>query len=149
LLAAAVLAQLGACNSSTDAQRADVGSTAPGFVTRDLDGNRVRLRDYRGQTVLLNFWASWCVPCRKEFPLLAQVDKRENVAVLGVIYHDTDANARKFIAEHGGTWPGLRDDGSIARAYRVGPGIPATIVIDADGKVTRRVLGELRSTSLQ
>jgi thiol-disulfide isomerase/thioredoxin len=135
---------LSAC-SSGGASRADVGETAPLFATRDLAGERVRLRDFRGQTVVLNFWASWCIPCRKEFPLLAQVDERQNVAVLGVIYNDADDNARRFMAEHGGTWPGLKDDGKIARAYRVGPGIPATIVIGPTGKVTKRILGELRS----
>jgi thiol-disulfide isomerase/thioredoxin len=93
----------------------------------------------------LNFWASWCIPCRREFPLLARVDARENVAVLGVVYNDTEAHARQFMDEHGGTWPGLVDDGQIARAYRVGPGIPATIVINPDGKIRRRNLGEIRS----
>jgi thiol-disulfide isomerase/thioredoxin len=143
LLVAALV--LSACSSSGGTPRADVGETAPLFATRDLAGERVRLRDFRGQTVVLNFWASWCIPCRKEFPLLAQVDERQNVVVLGVIYNDADDNARRFMSEHGGTWPGLKDDSKIARAYRVGPGIPATIVIGADGKVTKRILGELRS----
>ncbi len=142
---AVALALLCCACSGSDTPRAAVGERAPGFTTRDLDGKSVALRDYRGQTVLLNFWASWCVPCRKEFPLLAQLDARPDVAVLGVIYNDSPANARKFIAEHEGTWPGLVDDGQIARAYRVGPGIPATIVIDAEGVVVRRQLGEVRS----
>jgi cytochrome c biogenesis protein CcmG, thiol:disulfide interchange protein DsbE len=134
-----------ACGGGSDTPRAAVGETAPGFTTRDLEGESVTLRDYRGQTVVLNFWASWCVPCRKEFPLLAQLEARSDVAVLGVIYNDSADNARQFIATHGGTWPGLVDDGQIARAYRIGPGIPATIVIDEDGVVTKRQLGEIRS----
>jgi thiol-disulfide isomerase/thioredoxin len=142
LLALAVC--LGACTSG-GTSRAEVGEIAPLFASRDLAGERVRLREFRGQTVVLNFWASWCIPCRKEFPLLAQVDARENVTVLGVIYQDSDDNARRFMAEHGGTWPGLRDDGKVARAYRIGPGIPATIVIGPDGKITKRILGELRT----
>jgi cytochrome c biogenesis protein CcmG/thiol:disulfide interchange protein DsbE len=93
----------------------------------------------------LNFWASYCLPCRKEFPLLAEVEALPDVVVLGVIYNDSAANARKFIADHGGTWPGLVDDGQIARAYRIGPGIPATIVIDPKGVVVKRRLGEIRS----
>jgi thiol-disulfide isomerase/thioredoxin len=106
------------------------------------------LRSYRGQTVVLNFWASWCIPCRHEFPLLAKIDARPHVAVLGVVYgNDSLTNARKFMTEHDGTWPGLVDDGQIARAYRVGPGIPATIVINPDGKIRRRNLGEIRSIS--
>jgi cytochrome c biogenesis protein CcmG/thiol:disulfide interchange protein DsbE len=142
LVALAVL--LGACTSGSS-HSADVGKVAPTFATRDLDGAAVRLVSYRGQTVVVNFWASWCVPCRREFPLLASIDKRDDVAVLGVVYNDSAANARAFMASHGGTWPGLKDDGSIARAYRVGPGVPATIVIGPDGKVVVRHLGELRS----
>jgi peroxiredoxin len=144
--AALTLAFLAACNGNS-ASHADVGDTAPGFATRDLDGNAVALRDYRGQTVVLNFWASWCIPCRHEFPLLARIDARPNVVVLGVVYNDTQAHARKFMTDHEGTWPGLVDDGQIARAYRVGPGIPATIVINPDGKIRRRNLGEVRSIS--
>ncbi|HUR76524.1 MAG TPA: TlpA disulfide reductase family protein [Acidimicrobiales bacterium] len=132
------------CSGSDESSRAEVGDTAPGFVTRDLAGARVRLRDFRGETVVLNFWASWCIPCRREFPLLADVDATDDTVVLGVVFNDTVDNARSFMADHGGTWPGLRDDGSIARAYRVGPGIPATIVIGPDGKVRRRILGEIR-----
>ncbi len=135
---------LAACTSSPSSH-ADVGDAAPAFETHDLAGKTVRLADYRGQTVVLNFWASWCIPCRHEFPLLAQVDARPSVAVLGVVYNDSAGNARKFMAEHDGTWPGLVDDGQIARAYRVGPGVPVTVVIGPNGKVVRRNVGEIRS----
>jgi peroxiredoxin len=143
----ALLLVLAACDGSSSSSQAEVGDTAPAFSTRDLDGNTVALRSLRGQTVVLNFWASWCVPCRREFPLLAQVDARPGVAVLGVVYNDSSGNARTFMREHEGTWPGLVDDGQIARAYRVGPGIPATIVIGPDGKIRRRNLGEIRSVN--
>ncbi len=126
-------------------RRAEVNTKAPLFTTRDLNGNKVALKDFRGNLVVLNFWASWCIPCRKEFPLLAEADKLDRVAVLGVVFNDTESNAKKFMAENGGTWPGLKDDGSIAKAYRVGPGIPATIVIGSGGLVLVRHIGELRS----
>ena len=145
-LTAIACVALGACGGGSSS-KADVGDAAPAFSTYDLNGNPVRLASFRGKTVVLNFWASWCVPCRKEFPLLAQVAKRPDVVVLGVVYNDSDANAKAFIAAHGGTWPGLRDDGRIARAYRVGPGIPSTIVINPKGVITVRRIGELRSVS--
>ena len=133
------------CGGGGQPTRAEVGQRAPTFSTFDLEGRPVRLVSYRGSTVVLNFWASWCVPCRKEFPLLAELAGRDNVVVLGVVFQDSVANAKKFMADHGGTWPGLKDDGSIARSYGVGPGIPATIVVDPKGAVALRHIGELRS----
>lgn len=142
---AAVTALVGPACGPSGGSKAEVGDDAPAFSTFDLDGKPVRLVDYRGSKVVLNFWASWCTPCRKEFPLLAEADRRAGVVVLGVVFKDTVANAKKFMAEHQGTWPGLKDDGKIAKAYRVGPGIPATIVIGPGGKVLRRQLGEVKS----
>lgn len=144
---AAGLASCSAGEGSATKPAAVVGRVAPTFATTDLDGKAVRLVDYRDQTVVVNFWASWCVPCRKEFPLLAQIDARPDVAVLGVVFNDTVANARKFMADQRATWPGLRDDGSIAKAYRVGPGIPASIVVGPDGVVTVRHIGEFTDPS--
>ena len=142
LLAVGAALALRPAGDSTSGRQA-----APAFETFDLTGRPVRLVDYRGKAVILNFWASWCVPCRKEFPLLAQLDARPDVAVLGVVFNDTDANARKFMTDQKATWPGLRDDGSIAKAYRVGPGIPASIVVGPDGVVTVRHIGEFTDPS--
>lgn len=99
--------------------------------------------------MVLNFWASWCVPCRKEFPLLKRY---EGAQVLGVIFQDSDDSARSFMAEQRATWPGLRDPrGQIAAAYGVGkkPGIPVTVFIDAAGKVTGIHLGPLTAADLR
>ena len=103
----------------------------------------MRLADYRGKTVLLNFWASWCIPCRSEFPRLAEVEGGD-VQVLGVVFDDSAANARAFMRERRATWPGLVDPKhQIADAYRVShhPGIPVTYVIDKAGVVRSKHLG--------
>lgn len=145
-MAAALALVTAACASGgTATRRAEVRTQAPLFTTYDLDGKKVALKDFRGSRVVSNFWASRCVPCRKEFPLLAQAEALDRVKVLGVVFNHSVANARKFMAEHGGTWPGLKDDGRIAKAYRVGPGIPATIVINPRGVVVVRHIGEIRS----
>jgi len=142
---------LGACTSGggggSSSHGAAVNTEAPLFTTFDLDGKKVSLKDFRGNLVVLNFWASWCVPCRKEFPLLAQADALDRVVVLGVVFNDSVSKAKAFMSAHGGTWPGLKDDGRIAKAYRVGPGIPATIVIGPGGLVLVRHIGELRSVA--
>ena len=122
---------------------------APAFSTVDLDGRPVRLADHLGDPVLLNFWASWCIPCRKEFPLLADVDGQ--VTVLGVVFDDTVDKARAFMREQGATWPGLRDPGGrIADDYDVGfrPGLPVTVAVDRRGTLVDRHVGELRREDL-
>lgn len=124
---------------------------APTFETFDLKGQPVELVDYRGKVVMLNFWASWCVPCRKEFPLLKQVHG-DDVAVLGVVYQDSKAAAAAFMRDQGATWPGLIDpDGEIADAYGVAakPGLPVTVAIGANGALVKRHIGELRRGDLE
>ena len=123
---------------------------APAFTTVDLDGRPVSLADYRGKPVLLNFWASWCVPCRKEFPLLKGVNGK-GVDVLGVVFQDTTDAAAAFMKEQRATWPGLQDPGGrIADDYDVGfrPGLPVTVLVDRQGRVAERHVGELRQEDL-
>ena len=148
-MAAAVLAlALVGCGDSGGSSRAEVGEQAPAFTGYDLDGRRVALADFRGRVVLVNFWASWCAPCRAEFPRLRAVHG-ERVAVVGVLYDDRSEPARAFAQEHGATWPSVVDpEGRIAAAYGVGPGIPVTWLIDADGVARARHHGELTDADL-
>lgn len=144
----AVAAALVAFRPSGD--QAPVAGAAPAFATVDLQGRPVRLSDYRDQAVLLNFWASWCVPCRREFPLLKAVHGRR-VTVLGVVFQDTPESAAAFMKEQGATWPGLRDPGGrIAAAYDVAlkPGIPVTVAVGPAGNLAARHVGELRQEDL-
>lgn len=148
LIAAIAVALLGAaagCGGGGAPPVAAVGRAAPAFETFDLDGHRVALADARGTPVLLNFWASWCTPCRAEFPRLRAVAAAGDVRVLGVVFHDTAAPARSFMAAEHGTWPALLDaKHQIADAYgvRLKPGIPVTFAIDRAGVIRLRHLGE-------
>jgi len=113
----------------------------------DLDGNPISFEaDFAGKPLLVNFWASWCEPCRAEFPLLQQASKRVNV--LGIVSRDTAENARRFVEEQGSTWRHVVDSGSLAAAWGAGPGLPVTFAIDADGVVRRRQFGEISQTDL-
>jgi cytochrome c biogenesis protein CcmG/thiol:disulfide interchange protein DsbE len=119
---------------------------APTFSTFDLDGRPVSLRDFRGRPVLVNFWASWCIPCRREFPLLREVHGPD-VTVLGVVFDDSPSAARRFMRDQAATWPALVDpQGRIAAAYEVRrkPGIPVTVAIDRNGVLVDRQIGEAR-----
>lgn len=131
------VALLAGCSSGSGTGKATVGSTAPAFTSTDVRGNRVRLADFSGHPVLVNFWASWCIPCRTEFPVLRSLAAgRPDVKVLGVVFDDSSSAARKFLDEQHATWPAVVDPkGEIAAAYGVAqkPGIPVTVLVDGAG----------------
>jgi cytochrome c biogenesis protein CcmG/thiol:disulfide interchange protein DsbE len=101
-------------------------------------GKQSSLADYRGRVVVLNFWASWCDPCRAESPLLQRWHKRlakNNATVLGVDIQDIADDARGFVAEYGLTYPMLRDGPGDTRDEFGILGLPETFVIDRQGRI--------------
>lgn len=136
---------LRATKGSTSGTGGQPGQQGPLFASTDLTGRPVALAAYRGHRVVLNFWASWCEPCRAEFPVLRQMLTRHpDVVVLGVVFQDSDDPARGFLIAEGATWPAVRDPrAQIADAYGVHakPGIPVSILIDPTGRVVDRRYG--------
>lgn len=104
------------------------------------------LAAYRGKVVVLNFWASWCVPCQTEAPLLERAQSRlqqHNGTVLGVTYLDASSDSKGFVREHRITYPNLRDTtGEFAHAYGTDQ-LPESFVIDRDGGVVAVSRGEI------
>lgn len=123
-----------------------VARQATPFTLTLFDGKTIRLEDFRGKTVFLNFWASWCPPCRAEARTLEaawQSYKDRGVVFLGIDIQDKEEDARAFIQEFGITYMNGRDDtGRIAVDYGVW-GIPETFFIDRQGRITYKHVGGL------
>lgn len=133
--------------SKSSAQVA-VGKAAPVFTAPTIDGGRLDVRELRGQPLLVNFWGSWCVPCRAEFPRFAALHA-SGVPVLGVLFKDKAAPALAFTRSHDGSWPSVLDPkGEVASAYGVTVA-PTTFVLDRQGIVRGRVVGEASEADLE
>ncbi len=119
---------------------------APGFTLKDMDGKKFSLKDYRGKVVLLNFWATWCPPCRREMPSierLHQYFKGKDFVVLALNQMESGDQVFTFTGDLGVdlTFPILFDkDSSVSRAYGV-QGLPTTYIIDKKGNVRFRAIG--------
>ena len=122
----------------------DVGDAAPDFELPTLDGETVSLAELRGQPVIVNFWASWCNPCREEFPILAETyaeHEADGLEIVGVTFRDIESDSRAFADDFGATWPlAVDDDGTAAQAFGV-RAIPVTFFVDAEGVVVARSFG--------
>jgi peroxiredoxin len=115
-----------------------VGSPAPDFTLRVLDGPNLRLQEQRGKVVLVNFWATWCGPCRKEMPHLNRIaDKYRSsgLVLLGINVDDDARNAADLAAKLGVKFPVLFDtDKKVSKLYDLNS-MPSTLVIDRNGRV--------------
>lgn len=135
-----------------DIRTGTVGRPAPAFTVGALDGGgQISLDQYQGKVVVLNFWASWCIPCKEENPALTEVWERyrgSDVVLLGVLFHDSTDAAREYTARLGNTWPTAVDEsGQVAISYGVfGP--PETYFIGRDGIIAGRHIGPIDSRTL-
>lgn len=127
-----------------------VGKEAPTFTLQGLDGETVDLAALRGQPVVINFWATWCLPCIQEHPILIEMARRYEgrARFLGVIYQDETSKIRRFLNERGSWGSTLVDPGSdVAIAYGV-YGAPETFVIDPQGVIVRKITSVVDPRSL-
>ncbi len=150
--AAAVAVVLASPKGSGDATTGG-GRLAPAFELPDLmdPGRTVSLAQFAGSPVVVNFWASWCVHCRKEMPAFQAVSERleGTVAFVGVNHQDGKSGARDLLDETGVTYAsGYDPDGSVARLFALF-GLPSTVFISADGRVVGKRTGEMSESDLE
>jgi len=127
-----------------------IGQRAPEFALPTVEeGEIVRLEALRGKVVVVNFWATWCVPCFQEHQVLMEGSRRlDDAAFLGVIYQDEAARVKQFSAERGAAYPSLMDEeGKTAIAYGV-YGVPETFFISPDGTIVDKYVGPLTPREL-
>ncbi len=129
---------------ATGAALVEVGKPAPDFELSTLDGQTVRLSDFRGKAVALNFWATWCDPCKIETPWLVDLQKEygpQGLQVVGVAMDDAGKDAiQGFVHEMGINYVILQGKNAVGDEYEA-QGYPTTVYIDRSGKVVNRVVG--------
>jgi thiol-disulfide isomerase/thioredoxin len=120
------------------------GKTAPDFTLPSIDGQQVSLQEYRGKVVFLNFWATWCIPCREEMPALEQLHQKyqsEGLAVLAVDLKESAEQVKAFFQKYTLSFPSLLDhNGAVFRDYLV-MGMPTTYLISRDGQLLAQGIG--------
>ncbi len=133
--------------------RPEIGEPAPDFALVDArDGTVRRLSDYRGTPVLVNWYASWCGPCKREIPAfnaMIEAVGEDNIVVLGIDYQESASSALDILEDYDATYTALLDsDADVAEHYRVGNKIPSSFFVDAEGILRGQRLGEVEAEDL-
>jgi cytochrome c biogenesis protein CcmG, thiol:disulfide interchange protein DsbE len=121
-----------------------IDKEAPAFQLPGLNGNGIARDALKGQPVLINFFASWCLPCREEHPILMRLSEQEHVPLYGIDYKDKPEAARSLLQEFGDPYRaiGVDRDGSVGLDFGV-YGVPETYVLDSSGHIRKRFVGPL------
>jgi peroxiredoxin len=152
LLGAAVVYTLYANFTKDTKQKVAVGGQAPDFALVDMQGNKHRLSEYRGQGVFLNFWGTWCPPCKKEMPYINNQYhqyKDKGVQVLTVDIQESELAVNQFADRLKLDFPIMIDtDKEVMNTYGIDP-LPATFLIDKNGEVVQYYTGELTEDKIR
>ena len=131
-------------NNSAENDLSSDNNKAPNFTLVDTNGKKIKLSDYRGKVVILDFWATWCPPCRKGIPDLIEIQKefKNKVAIIGVsLDTDTKGDVVPFIKNFGINYPVVLGNQDIVQAYGNIEAIPTSFVIDKKGNIVNHHVG--------
>jgi cytochrome c biogenesis protein CcmG/thiol:disulfide interchange protein DsbE len=129
-----------------------LNAAAPGFRLQDLDGKRLDLADYQGKVVLLDFWATWCGPCRGEIPHFVQLQdkyRERGFQVIGISMDDGPKPVHEFYRQFKMNYPVGLGNQKVAEAYGGVLGLPVTFLIGRDGRVAAKYVGEVQMSTLE
>lgn len=139
--------------ASNGVQGNAIGKTAPDFELETLDGRKVKLSDYRGKAVLLNFWATWCQPCKVEMPWLIEFEnkyKDQGFEIVGVAMEDTEKpEIEKFLKDMGVNYVVLLGKESVGEQYGGVLGLPTSFYIGRDGTIVQQHAGLISKADIE
>lgn len=128
-------------------------SQAPDFTVKDLKGREISLSNYSGKVVFLNFWATWCGPCKAEIPSFIEAYKQykdKGMAIIGISVDRISPNSvLKFAEKYKINYPVIMSTAKIQKDYDPGPYIPTTIIVDQEGKIRHRHIGYMNKETLK
>jgi peroxiredoxin len=125
---------------------------AADFSLTDLQGHKLNLVDYKGKVILLNFWATWCVPCQTEIPRFIEWQKRHGdlgFQVIGISMDDDEKDVRKFVDRYKPNYPIAMGTEKLAKSYGGILGLPANLIIDRKGRIVAKHVGETDLDALE
>jgi cytochrome c biogenesis protein CcmG, thiol:disulfide interchange protein DsbE len=126
------------------AKAASSGSAAPNFTVTDIDGRKLTLSDYKGKVVLLDFWATWCTPCRAEIPHFVEMQNKygpQGFQVVGISMDDDGKPVREFYQQYKMNYPVAVGDDKLADQFGGVMGLPVNFLIDREGRIHSKHLG--------
>lgn len=152
IVAGLLLTQGNAKNEFSSKSSSDAKELVPNFTLKLMSGGNFNLSDYKGKPILINFFASWCLPCREEMPVLEKIVheyESKGVMFLGIAVDDTEVKMKDFIAKYGVTFPvGLDKTSAIQKSFGL-YGIPTTYFIDKQGVINYFHSGSVTEELLQ
>lgn len=138
------------------AEKTDMSSKdypqAPEFMLEDINGRNISLSDYKDKVIFLNFWATWCGPCRKEIPDFIEAYreyKDRGMVIIGIAVNDTEPRVLSFVENNKINYPVVMGTSKIINDYRPGNYIPATFIIDTKGKIRHKQIGTVNKQFLE